>query len=49
MTMESYIMVLGKLLEIVKDKNMEKEFKFYQGDINLKDFLLKAKNQGLEH
>lgn len=49
MIMENYIMVLGKLLEVVKDKSMEKELRFYQVDINLKDFLLKVKNRDLEH
>ncbi len=49
MIMENYITVLGKLLEVVKDKSMEKELRFYQVDINLKDFLLKVKNRDMEH
>lgn len=47
MIMENCIMELGRLLGIIKDKNMEKVFKFCQPDINLKVFLSKAKNLGL--
>lgn len=47
MIMENYIMELGRLLGIIRDKNMEKVFKFCQQGINLKVFSSKAKNLDL--
>lgn len=47
MIMENYIMELGRLLGIIRDKNMEKVFKFCQQGINLKVFSSMAKNLDL--
>lgn len=48
MTMENFIMELGRLFGLGKDKSMVKALRLSLASINLKAFLYKEKNQAWE-
>lgn len=39
----------GKFIWMEKDKNQEKEYSMFLGNIDLREFLLKVKEMGLEY